>query len=263
MKLNGLHVSSWQIIFTMVVLHNLFVKTSPVESLPTPKINMTLAKEPNVNQTSASSTTSATVANKNSDNQIELEHAALSAVKEEVEKPLKSAEGQTIETPINSVEPDANQTLNKTVVEKKNVTNSTNESLPPGNPDGELNKNETSEKPQEQDILPEEGAAEKEHSSSLAIFFVLFVIIFCIFLVHTILKYNCHHIPESLAIVFLGALVGLIMKMLPTEDIKKVESFSPTMFFLVLLPPIIFESGYNLHKGECSVNLNYRTSISL
>ena len=67
---------------------------------------------------------------------------------------------------------------------------------------------------------------------------------------NTILKYNCHHIPESLAIVFLGALVGLFMKMLPTEDIKKVESFSPTMFFLVLLPPIIFESGYNLHKGK-------------
>ena len=61
--------------------------------------------------------------------------------------------------------------------------------------------------------------------------------------------------------MFLGALVGLIMKMLPTEDIKKVESFSPTMFFLVLLPPIIFESGYNLHKGKCYVNLNYWTPI--
>lgn len=55
---------------------------------------------------------------------------------------------------------------------------------------------------------------------------------------------------HTFQIIFLGAIIGLIMKLLPSEDIKGVESFSPTFFFLVLLPPIIFESGYNLHKGE-------------
>ncbi len=99
-------------------------------------------------------------------------------------------------------------------------------------------------------FLPEEGAAEKEHSNSMAIFFVLTLLILCIFLVHFILRLRCHYLPESLVIVFLGAVVGLFMRVLPSEDMKSVESFSPTMFFLVLLPPIIFESGYNLHKGE-------------
>lgn len=47
-------------------------------------------------------------------------------------------------------------------------------------------------------FLPEEGAAEKEHSSSLAIFFVLFVMILCIFLIHLMLQYKCHYVPESL-----------------------------------------------------------------
>ena len=135
-------------------------------------------------------------------------------------------------------------------VKKNNSSDNSSVSLPSVEEDEHSNENKTSEKTPEEDFLPEEGAAEKEHSSSLAIFFVLFVMVLCIFLIHSILQYNCHYIPESLAIVFLGALVGLIMKLLPTEDFKKMESFSPTMFFLILLPPIIFESGYNLHKGK-------------
>lgn len=115
----------------------------------------------------------------------------------------------------------------------------------------------------EQVFLPEEGSAEKEHSNSLAIFFVLSVLILCVFLVHFALQLKCHYIPESLAIVFLGAIIGLSMKILPVEDLKKVESFSPTMFFLVLLPPIIFESGYNLHKGNHLVSRYFNCNCSL
>ena len=185
-------------------------------------------------------------ANSTTVDQKDVEHAALSAVKEEAENSEIVTENSKGTKQISSNSSDSAN-------DKINITDTT---IAPTNVDVD-SKNETDKQPEE-DFLPEEGAAEKEHSSSLAIFFVLFVIIFCIFLVHTILKYNCHHIPESLAIVFLGAFVGLIMKLLPTEDIKKVESFSPTMFFLVLLPPIIFESGYNLHKGKNICNNNAR-----
>lgn len=117
-----------------------------------------------------------------------------------------------------------------------------------------VGKNNQTESP-EAVFLPAEGAAEKEHSSSLAIFFVLFVLILCIFLVHFLLLNKCHYIPESLAVVFLGGTIGLAIKLLPSSELQKVESFSPTTFFLVLLPPIIFESGYNLHKGNFFTNL--------
>lgn len=106
-------------------------------------------------------------------------------------------------------------------------------------------------------ILPEKGAAEEERHSSLAIFFVLSVIGSCILLIHFILETKFQYIPESLSVVFLGAAIGLTMKLFSHNfgDWKKEETLNPTMFFLVLLPPIIYESGYTLHKGNFFQNI--------
>lgn len=105
--------------------------------------------------------------------------------------------------------------------------------------------------------LPHKGAAEEERHSSLAIFFVLSVIASCIFLIHFILETKFQYIPESLAVVFLGAAIGLMMKLSSQNlgDWKKEETLNPTMFFLILLPPIIYESGYTLHKGNFFQNI--------
>lgn len=91
-----------------------------------------------------------------------------------------------------------------------------------------------------------QGAAEKEHSSSLAIAFLLFTLILTIFMIHAMLQVcntvdqlvldnfspqiKFHYLPESLAIVFLGAVLGLLMTALPEAETKRVR------FIIIPLP---------------------------
>ncbi|KAH3769234.1 sodium/hydrogen exchanger 8-like isoform X2 [Dreissena polymorpha] len=96
--------------------------------------------------------------------------------------------------------------------------------------------------------------AEEEHRKSLTIFFILIVVAICICMTHMLIVYKFHYLPESIAVVLVGALIGLVLKIFKL-DWSREEEFSPTMFFIVLLPPIIFESGYNLHKGNFFQNI--------
>ncbi|CAD5208573.1 unnamed protein product [Bursaphelenchus xylophilus] len=110
--------------------------------------------------------------------------------------------------------------------------------------------NETSKVP----IIEEAATQSEEKKDGLAIFFILFVIVLATLLVHVIIVTEFHYMPESLAIVLLGAAIGFLLSY-SKWDWREVETFNPNFFFLVLLPPIIFESGYNLNKGNFFANI--------
>ncbi|XP_041096054.1 sodium/hydrogen exchanger 8 isoform X3 [Polyodon spathula] len=118
-------------------------------------------------------------------------------------------------------------------------------------------------------ILPEQTgveAQEEEQSSGMTIFFSLLVIGICIILVHLLIKFKLNFLPESVAVVSLGILMGAFIKIIEFQELanwKEEEMFRPNMFFLLLLPPIIFESGYSLHKGNFFQNIGSITLFAV
>uniref|UniRef100_A0A8C6TC46 Sodium/hydrogen exchanger 8 n=1 Tax=Neogobius melanostomus TaxID=47308 RepID=A0A8C6TC46_9GOBI len=131
------------------------------------------------------------------------------------------------------------------------------------------NKPSTLAPPTAKPILPVQTgvkAQEEEQSNGLTIFFSLLVIGICIILVHLLIKFKLHFLPESVAVVSLGILMGGFIKIIEFQELanwKEEEMFRPNMFFLLLLPPIIFESGYSLHKGNFFQNIGSITLFAV
>ncbi|XP_030624466.1 sodium/hydrogen exchanger 8 [Chanos chanos] len=141
-----------------------------------------------------------------------------------------------------------------------------NDSIPTTSP---VTKATTPAPPTVKPILPVQTgvkAQEEEQSSGMTIFFSLLVIGICIILVHLLIKFKLHFLPESVAVVSLGILMGAFIKIIEFQELanwKEEEMFRPNMFFLLLLPPIIFESGYSLHKGNFFQNIGSITLFAV
>ncbi|CAH2303283.1 sodium hydrogen exchanger 8 [Pelobates cultripes] len=61
-------------------------------------------------------------------------------------------------------------------------------------------------------------AQQEEQSSGMSIFFSLLVLAICIILVHLLIKFRLHFLPESVAVVSLGILMGAVIKII--ESLK-------------------------------------------
>jgi len=63
------------------------------------------------------------------------------------------------------------------------------------------------------------------------------------------------YFPESGASMIFGIGVGLLFQFLSLFNLKQEFQFDPKLFYFILLPPIIFDSGYSMRQRNFFMNM--------
>ncbi|KAJ3339937.1 monovalent cation:H+ antiporter, CPA1 (nhx1) [Gonapodya sp. JEL0774] len=86
--------------------------------------------------------------------------------------------------------------------------------------------------------------------------FILVALLFVTLVVAYFLKARrIRSVHETVVSVILGLVVGLVIRLSPGDEIQQVVTFDHRIFFTVLLPPIILESGYGMNVKQFFSNL--------
>ena len=98
---------------------------------------------------------------------------------------------------------------------------------------------------------------EKETRDSFAALLLSGVIILGLLAAYVLRMLRCKYIHETGAFILIGAAVGALVRFCGTlEQLQSAIRFDVEFFFVVLLPPIIFESGYNMNNRAFFRNIS-------
>ncbi|THG95059.1 hypothetical protein EW026_g6522 [Hermanssonia centrifuga] len=90
---------------------------------------------------------------------------------------------------------------------------------------------------------------DEEYYSSWSLFLVCMLLILSLFWTSYYLQIKkIRAINETVVAIFAGMLVGLVVRLAPGTMIREMLTFRHTLFFNLLLPPIILNSGYELKQ---------------
>ncbi|PFH48859.1 hypothetical protein AMATHDRAFT_64540 [Amanita thiersii Skay4041] len=89
---------------------------------------------------------------------------------------------------------------------------------------------------------------EEEFYSSWSLFLVCVLLILSLWTSYYLQIKRIRAVHETLVSIFAGMTVGLVVRMAPGTMIREMLTFKHTIFFNLLLPPIILNSGYELKQ---------------
>ena len=105
------------------------------------------------------------------------------------------------------------------------------------------------------DNLNDSNPVTEEIFSSWALFIVLFLLCSALWSSYILQQRRIKAIHETVLSIFYGMIVGLLIRISPGHYIQDAVKFNSGYFFNILLPPIILNSGYELHQGNFFNNL--------
>uniref|UniRef100_A0A0G4FFJ0 Sodium/hydrogen exchanger n=1 Tax=Chromera velia CCMP2878 TaxID=1169474 RepID=A0A0G4FFJ0_9ALVE len=134
---------------------------------------------------------------------------------------------------------------NGTIVSTQNVTllNTTTSTTP------------AVEKTEAQEEFENMKSGEKEALMSTGIFMLLIILIICLFGAQMLKRFNIRIIQLPVLATLIGMFIGFILRVVLgwSTILENILAFNQDLFFILLLPPIIFESGFSMEGKKSAL----------
>ncbi|KAJ3336216.1 monovalent cation:H+ antiporter, CPA1 (nhx1), partial [Kappamyces sp. JEL0680] len=102
---------------------------------------------------------------------------------------------------------------------------------------------------------PEIPAPEENAYTSEAILLSIASLYVILLLSYLLQRRQIRFIHETIVSVLLGMFIGLLLYLTGSKNISKMVTFDHSYFFNLLLPPIILNSGYDMHRQNFFKNI--------